>query len=116
MILKRLAGNDRRGVINMSLGGSFDFSDFIYDYFIEEIVRNGGIVVVAAGNEADDACAYGPAFSHHAISVGASFRNNTHFAVCTIISHVYTIHAHVLRYRSLYTYNAYTHFQNCTLI
>ena len=68
----RLSGNDRRGVLNLSLGGGKGFFSYFYDYYFGLIRANGGIAVVAAGNSYDDSCYYSPAFSDRAITVGAS--------------------------------------------
>ena len=61
----------RRGVINLSLGGTKDMVDYIYEYYFEELIKYGGIAVTSAGNSHVDACDYAPAFSTKAITVGS---------------------------------------------
>jgi subtilisin family serine protease len=56
-------------VANLSLGGEYD--EWINDA-IENAVDSGVTMVVAAGNEADDACLYSPASAPSAITVGAT--------------------------------------------
>eukprot|EP00486_Rosalina_sp_Unknown_P008391 CAMPEP_0201577636 /NCGR_PEP_ID=MMETSP0190_2-20130828/24126_1 /ASSEMBLY_ACC=CAM_ASM_000263 /TAXON_ID=37353 /ORGANISM="Rosalina sp." /LENGTH=437 /DNA_ID=CAMNT_0048009887 /DNA_START=534 /DNA_END=1847 /DNA_ORIENTATION=- len=72
-VLKKLRDNPaRRGVINLSLGGekSFAMNDLYHSYF-DKFITAGGIPVVAAGNEDQDACDVSPAYSSKAITVGA---------------------------------------------
>lgn len=56
-------------VANLSLGGAF--SPAMNDA-VAALVADGVTVVVAAGNERDDACAYSPAAAEQAIAVGAT--------------------------------------------
>jgi serine protease len=58
-------------VINMSLGGQVPCGPYIQDIF-NEIFATGAIVVVAAGNENDDANRYSPASCSGVITVGAT--------------------------------------------
>ena len=67
-----LAANDRRGLLNLSLGDGKGFFSYFYGYYFGLIRSNGGIAVVAAGNSYDDSCCYSGAFSDKAITVGAS--------------------------------------------
>ena len=72
-VLNQLRENpSRRGVINLSLGGqkSFAMNDLYHSYF-DKFITAGGIAVVAAGNEDQDACDVSPAYSSRAITVGA---------------------------------------------
>ena len=63
----------RNAIISISLSGSFHHS--INDA-IETLYRQGIPVVVAAGNNHIDACTISPASSVHAITVGATTRND----------------------------------------
>ena len=65
----------RRGVINLSLGGTRSFFSYMYEYYFDLIIEFGGIPVVAAGNSYIDACGYAPAWSSFAITVGAADSN-----------------------------------------
>jgi len=56
-------------VANLSLGGGYD--EWINDA-IENAVDSGVTMVVAAGNESDNACDYSPASAPSAITVGAT--------------------------------------------
>lgn len=58
-------------VASMSLGGGF--SQFVNDA-VADLVAHGVVVVVAAGNDSDDACFYSPASAPEAITVGSSTR------------------------------------------
>jgi subtilisin family serine protease len=64
----KLANPSRKLVINMSLGGGL-FSPA--DDAVNSAVAAGVVVVVSAGNYADDACYYSPAAASGAITVGA---------------------------------------------
>eukprot|EP01083_Nonionella_stella_P306683 1075005_1 len=69
---RRNENKDSRGVINMSLGGlRNEQEEKTYKALFEEINDNGGIVVVAAGNEDIDVKYTMPANSDLAITVGA---------------------------------------------
>ncbi|GAX26484.1 hypothetical protein FisN_23Lh009 [Fistulifera solaris] len=57
-------------VINMSLGGPGRFTEF--EEVIDDAVAAGIVVVVAAGNEATQACNASPSYVPSAITVGAS--------------------------------------------
>ena len=56
-------------VVNMSLGGSASSE---LDAAVDFLVDRGIVVVVAAGNESDDACSVSPARTPRAITVGSS--------------------------------------------
>ncbi len=68
----RYPGRGRRvpAVVNMSLGGYG--ADRELERAIDRVTSAGITVVVAAGNESDDACDYSPARSDAAITVGAT--------------------------------------------
>ena len=72
MIRDKLRDNNRRGVINLSLGGSRSYFGYLYEWYFTEIIKYGGIVTVAAGNNNVDACDYSPAFTSAALTVGAA--------------------------------------------
>lgn len=59
----------KRGVANMSLGGDFDDAT---DAAVAAMVKAGLVVVVAAGNDEQDACLHSPARERTAITVGAT--------------------------------------------
>ena len=58
-----------RGIINMSLGGS---ANTALDAAVSDATAAGLVVVVAAGNSSDDACAYSPARAPSALTIGAT--------------------------------------------
>ncbi|MGA1345467.1 MAG: S8 family serine peptidase [Ilumatobacteraceae bacterium] len=60
---------DRRGVVNMSLGGG---ASATLDRAVADLVDAGIVVAVAAGNEAQSACNVSPAREPSAITVAAS--------------------------------------------
>lgn len=61
----------RHSVVSMSLGGSRSPT---IDNAVQDLVELGIPVVVAAGNEADDACDYSPAAVRKALTVGSVSR------------------------------------------
>lgn len=63
----------RPAIINMSLGGGR--SDAL-NRAVAQLASNGVHVVVAAGNESQDACNTSPASENTAMTVGATTRNN----------------------------------------
>lgn len=65
--------NKETGIVNMSLGGSFSK---ILNQKIKELHEKGFYIVVAGGNENDDACKYSPSSSEFAITVGAIDKND----------------------------------------
>jgi subtilisin family serine protease len=68
-LTRKEGGKRPPAVVSMSLGGAY--SKFINDA-VDDLVARGVVVVVAAGNDADDACAYSPASASSAITVGSS--------------------------------------------
>lgn len=78
----------KRTVINMSLGsfGGVNISLTSFAIFLDglfkEIIDNGGIIVVAAGNSNQDACTWFYSFSPYVISVGSldKFYNKSSFS------------------------------------
>merc|ERR1719161_2383925 len=58
----------------MSLGGSGRSQAAVAA--VDRAAKAGITVVVAAGNENDDACGYSPAFVPQAVTVGATDRND----------------------------------------
>jgi subtilisin family serine protease len=79
---------NRPFVASMSLGGGGTLSAF--KTAIDKAVSSGVVVVVAAGNENDDACKYTPAFVPNAISVGSTTSSDSrssfsNFGKCTNI-------------------------------
>ncbi|ORZ38313.1 peptidase S8/S53 domain-containing protein [Catenaria anguillulae PL171] len=67
-------------VVNMSLGGPRSGGDGATQRAIEALVQQGVAVVVAAGNESQDACNVSPAFIPSAITVGAIDPRNDQLA------------------------------------
>ena len=61
--------------MNLSLAGGRSFFSYMYEYYFNIMIKYGGIPVVAAGNNYIDACAYAPAWTQYAITVGASDSN-----------------------------------------
>jgi len=77
----------RRRVINMSLGGG---SSTLLDQAVADATSKGVVVVVAAGNENQDACNVSPARAPSAITVVASDRSDvrasfSNYGTCTDI-------------------------------
>jgi len=70
VILGDAAGGKRPGVAVLSLGGLGIYSDV--SRWMKALVAAGILPVVAAGNEAIDACYTWPSASAHAVTVGAS--------------------------------------------
>lgn len=69
-VMKRcLHKKNKKCVINMSLGGPYQQ---IYNDIINDMMLHNIIVVVAAGNENDNACYYTPAAAYFAVTVGAT--------------------------------------------
>lgn len=65
-----IAANARKpAVVNMSLGAG---ASSTLDHAVANVVASGITVVVAAGNDAADACYYSPARAPSALTVGAS--------------------------------------------
>mmetsp|Transcript_35318 Transcript_35318/g.92290 ORF Transcript_35318/g.92290 Transcript_35318/m.92290 type:complete len:450 (+) Transcript_35318:106-1455(+) len=64
----------RPGVLSMSLGGQGRLH--AYQRAVDTAVQSGLVVMVAAGNDNDDACQYSPAFVPSAIAVGATTWQN----------------------------------------
>ncbi len=64
-----ISNHQRPAVVNMSLGGSrFNSANLA----VENAIAAGISVVVAAGNNSEDACNYSPASADKALAVGAS--------------------------------------------
>lgn len=69
-VMKRcLHKNNKKCIINMSLGGPYQQ---IYNDIINDMMLHNIIVVVAAGNDNRDACAYTPAAAYLSVTVGAT--------------------------------------------
>lgn len=66
--ISRTRNTDKKCIVNMSLGGPFSR---IVNRIVESLMYTGCVVVVAAGNNGDDACKYSPS-SADVISVGAT--------------------------------------------
>merc|ERR1712216_959610 len=78
----------RPAIISASLGGSGRHQSA--GRAVAKAVEAGVTVVVAAGNSADDACQYSPAFAPEAITVGATDRHDkmasfSNYGPCTDI-------------------------------
>lgn len=77
IIEKSIERLPRRGVINLSLGGE---KNAILDAMIDLLRLNNLVVVMAAGNEARDACTLSPSnkgLGNYVLTVGASDRLDT---------------------------------------
>ena len=64
----------RRGVVNLSLGGG---PSTMLDNAVRQLVTEGYIVTVAAGNESQNACDVSPAREPSALTIGATTRVDT---------------------------------------
>ena len=63
---------NRRGVVNLSLGGGRAFfGELLIDHYFNQMIKSGGIVTLSAGNSDDDSCLYSPAYPSSALTVGA---------------------------------------------
>eukprot|EP01084_Bolivina_argentea_P195665 335605_1 len=72
MIYNHLKDTGKPSVINLSLGGlKVTPDEDAYHFYFQEIIKVGGIPVVAAGNENVDACTTSPAYTNNAITVGS---------------------------------------------
>jgi len=74
-IIEYMKKTNKRSIINLSLGTSganvYTSSSTYFDNLFESIINAGGIIVVSAGNNGDDACNYFFSYSANVISVGA---------------------------------------------
>lgn len=68
------ASHEGRSVVNMSLGGNYSPS---VNTAVQKLTKAGVVVVVAAGNESQDACHTSPASAPSAVTVAASDRDDT---------------------------------------
>lgn len=73
-VVKDSLENNYCSIINMSLGGS---KSELLNKAVEEAVKKGVHVVVAAGNESTDACSKSPASAENAITVGSTDKSDT---------------------------------------
>lgn len=71
--LEWIAQQQDKGIINMSIAGA---RSQIVNNVIRKMVREGYKIVVAAGNDAQDACNASPASEPSAVTVGAVGRQN----------------------------------------
>ena len=71
--VQKIKANGRPSVISMSLGGGASRST---DDAMRRAHSMGVTVVVAAGNEEDDACFYSPARSSYVVTVGGTARGD----------------------------------------
>ena len=65
-----LANGERPAIVSMSLGGSGN--NYAEKVSLDALIADGVPVVVAAGNEVDDACNYDPAWIPGVITVGST--------------------------------------------
>ncbi|XP_065896049.1 extracellular serine proteinase-like [Dysidea avara] len=73
VIQQQIARRDKKVIINMSLGGPISFS---LHEAISQATEEGILVVVAAGNNIDDACSFSPGSSPDVLTVGGTRRND----------------------------------------
>ena len=82
----------RRGVINLSFGGSRSYFSTFVEYFFDQIIENGGIVFTSAGNNDGNACDRWPGWTTKVITVGSA---NYDLSVCiTIFNWNASLHYH----------------------
>lgn len=72
-IMEHVSSHGEPSVVSMSLGGG---ANAALDAAVEEVIKSGTPVVVAAGNEGQDACNVSPARSTLSITVGATREND----------------------------------------
>ncbi len=63
-----------KGVVNLSLGGEFGS---YWEEWVQVLTDVGLAVVVAAGNEDEDACTKSPAHVTEALTVGATYMDDS---------------------------------------
>ena len=68
-------GQPWRCVANLSIGGN---RNNVMNRAVRNAVRDGVVIVAAAGNEEDDACRYSPAMVEQAVVVGATDITDAH--------------------------------------
>ncbi|CAH1778316.1 unnamed protein product [Owenia fusiformis] len=71
---KKAANGTKQAIINLSIG--WPREDYDLSHVISQVVKKGVIVVVAAGNEASDACRHTPANVPDAITVASSTKDD----------------------------------------
>ncbi|XP_065895289.1 uncharacterized protein [Dysidea avara] len=73
VIQRQIARRDKKVIINMSLGGPISF---LLHEAIRQATEEGILVVVAAGNDIDDACSFSPGSSPDVLTVGGTRWND----------------------------------------
>jgi len=76
-IVEKVTANGEKAVVNMSLGGRGQ--NTAYQQIVDAAIAAGVNIVVAAGNNYEDACNFSPAFVPSAVTVGAYGLNGNHY-------------------------------------
>lgn len=73
--ISQIKNSDRKSVVNLSFGGK---ASSVLNAAIGQLHKAGAVVVVAAGNENQNACGLSPGSAKEAITIGASNPDDTY--------------------------------------